>query len=161
MASNPVRTGDRPSVPLPDESTMETEDLLISIKPEHFQAILEGRKRYELRKVAIRTARIDRVFIYVTRPVGRIVGSFRIGSVIEDHPRSLWREVGGESGVDKEVFFSYFKDQERGFAIGITDLFIFKRPIDPWCHIRDFRPPQSHVYLGPTMSRDLGLDSAR
>ena len=161
MASNPVRTGNRPSGPLADEGTMETEDLLISIKPEYFQAILEGRKRYELRKVAITTSRIDRVFIYVTRPVGRIVGSFRIGSVIEGRPLLLWRKVGGESGVDSEAFFRYFKGHERGFAIGITDLFIFKSPIDPWCRIRDFRPPQSHVYLGPAMSRDLGLDSAR
>jgi len=140
---------------------MQTEDLLISIRPLYFQAIIEERKRYELRKVEIVTARTDRIFIYVTRPVGRIAGSFKAGSVIEGNPRSLWKRVGGESGVDRETFFSYFKDREMGFAIEMTALVIFKSPIDPWGRIRDFKPPQSHVRLVPSMKCDLGLDTAR
>lgn len=137
------------------------EDLLISIRPSYFQAILEGRKRYELRKVAIVTARTDRIFFYVTRPVGRIAGSFKAGSTIEGKPLSLWKRIGGQSGVDRETFFSYFKDHEMGFAIEITDLTIFKNPIDPWARIPDFGPPQSHFRLSPSMIRDLGLDRTR
>ncbi len=68
-------------------------NVLLSIKPKYVEAMAEGRKSFEFRKSMFRNESIERVYLYSTHPVGKIVGSFKVGRVISATPRLLWEKV--------------------------------------------------------------------
>lgn len=120
---------------------------LLSIKPIYVEAIVKRDKRYEFRKTIFRKKNLETVYIYSTAPVKKIVGSFKVGSVIEDYPERLWDHLKRFSGLSYLEFFRYFEGKERGFAIEIESVEEFKNPINPRDFIPNFVPPQSFYYL--------------
>jgi type I restriction enzyme, S subunit len=122
-------------------------DVLLSIKPKYVKSILEGEKRYEFRKAIFRNHSVNRVFIYSSAPVKRIVALFEISRILEDHPAVLWDQVRDHAGINDAEFFSYFAGRERGYAIGIGNLREFVTPVDPRVEIPGFVPPQSYCYV--------------
>ena len=142
MRQSPLVRNVRPSK-IPEEST----DVILSIKPKYVQSILSGEKRYEFRKAIFKNRTIDRVFIYSSAPVKRIVALFEIGTILEDHPAVLWDSMREYAGIDAREFFSYFAGKSRGYAIGIENVQEFDEPIDPRVSIPGFMPPQSYCYL--------------
>lgn len=120
---------------------------LLSIKPVYVEAIVKRDKQYEFRKTIFRKENLETVYIYSTAPVKKIVGSFRVGSVIEDCPKCLWNRLKKFSGLSYSEFFRYFEGKERGFAIEILHVKEFEKPVNPKDFIPDFVPPQSFYYL--------------
>ena len=127
-------------------------NVLLSIRPKYAEAITEGRKSFEFRKSIFKHHCIERVYLYATRPVSKVVGSFRVGEIISREPRLLWEELGRFSGVSSTEFFTYFKDNDIGFAIEIRDLELFQPPIDPSLLIERFTPPRSFRYIDGQLS---------
>jgi type I restriction enzyme S subunit len=122
-------------------------DVLLSIKPRYVKSILEREKRYEFRKTIFKNREINRIFIYSSSPVKKIVGTFEIGGILEDHPVDLWDTVKEFAGIDNRDFFAYFAGRSRAFAIEIQNLQEFGDPIDPYETMPGFVPPQSYCYL--------------
>lgn len=122
-------------------------NVLLSIKPRYVEAILKGDKRYEFRKNIFRNKDVENVYIYATAPVKKLVGFFKVGNILEDHPVCLWDRLQEFSGLDEKEFFSYFGDNKRGFAIEILSVAEFLNPLDPRDFIPRFAPPQSFCYL--------------
>ena len=119
---------------------------ILSIKPKYVNAILEGDKRYEFRKTSFRRE-VKEVFVYATKPIGKIVCKFYVGEIIEDKPEKLWKNYRDLSGLTEEEFFTYFSGMRKGVAIEIEDVEKFKEPIDPKMIYPEFTPPQSWIYL--------------
>jgi predicted transcriptional regulator len=122
-------------------------DVLLSIKPKYVRSIIEGGKRYEFRKTIFKNRGIDRIYIYSSSPVKKIVGTFEVGGILEDHPRELWNNVKEYAGINDRDFFSYFEGKSRAFAIEIQNLQEFDEPINPYETIPGFVPPQSYCYM--------------
>jgi type I restriction enzyme S subunit len=122
-------------------------DVILSIKPKYVQSIIKGDKRYEFRKAIFKNRTVNRVFIYSSAPVKRIVALFEIGTILENHPAVLWDSVREYAGIDEREFFSYFAGKTRGYAIGIENVQEFDSPIDPRVSIPGFVPPQSYCYV--------------
>ena len=122
-------------------------DVLLSIKPKYVKSILSGDKRYEFRRTIFRNRGINRIFIYSSSPVKKIVGFFEVGVILEDHPVDLWVRVREDAGIYEWDFFSYFAGKSRGFAIEIRNLREFPAPVDPWETVPGFVPPQSFCYM--------------
>ena len=122
-------------------------DVLLSIKPKYVKSIIEGEKRYEFRKAIFRNRSVNRIFIYSSAPVKKIVALFEISTILEDHPVVLWDRVRDYAGIEDSEFFSYFAGRSRGYAIGIENLQEFTNPIDPYETMPEFVPPQSYCYL--------------
>jgi len=122
-------------------------DVLLSIKPKYVKSIIDGEKRYEFRKTIFKNREIDRIYIYSSSPVKKIVGTFEIGGILEDHPNDLWDTVKDYAGINDRDFFAYFEGKSRAFAIGIQNLQEFIDPIDPWKTMPGFVPPQSYCYV--------------
>jgi type I restriction enzyme S subunit len=122
-------------------------DVLLSIKPRYVKSILEREKRYEFRKTIFKNREINRIFIYSSSPVKKIVGTFEIGGILEDHPVDLWDTVKEFAGIDNQDFFAYFDGKSRAFAIEIQNLKEFNDPIDPYEMMPGFVPPQSYCYM--------------
>jgi predicted transcriptional regulator len=126
-------------------------NVLLSIRPKYVEAIMSGNKRYEFRKAIFRNKNIEKVYIYSTAPVKKVVGSFMIGDIIEDYPNRLWEQLSEFSGLNDKEFFSYFNRRKKGFALKIENLEKFNYPLDPRDVIPDFVPPQSFCYLDPSI----------
>lgn len=122
-------------------------DVLLSIKPKYVKSILKGEKQYEFRKAIFRNRAINRIFIYSSAPVKRIVALFEIITILEDHPAVIWDQVRYHAGINDAEFFSYFAGRERGYAIGIGNLREFDTPLNPRAEIPGFVPPQSYCYI--------------
>ena len=120
-------------------------NLLISIKPEFVKKILAYEKLYEFRK-SIFKEDVDKIFIYSTYPVKKIVGYFEVNEIICESPQELWNSFSEVSGISKKDFFKYYANSNEGFAIKIDNLHIFEEYID-MSQYDDFRAPQSFCYV--------------
>jgi type I restriction enzyme S subunit len=122
-------------------------DVLLSIKPKYVKSIIEGDKRYEFRKTIFKNREINRIYIYSSSPVKKIVGTFEIGGILEDHPSDLWDTVKEFAGIDNRDFFVYFEGKSRAFAIKIQNFQEFTDLVDPYETMPGFVPPQSYCYM--------------
>lgn len=123
-------------------------NVLLSIKPNYVEKIISGEKTYEFRKSTFKNVdNIDRIYIYSTSPVKKIIGSFKIGDIVSKSPRLVWEQCNEFSGMNKQDFFDYFKQSNKAVAISIEDLHIFNEPVDPYVEFKNFRAPQSFCYF--------------
>lgn len=125
-------------------------NVLLSIKPEFADKILERVKRYEFRKTRFRDpSDIETIYMYASSPVQRIVGAFSLGDVIEDTPANLWRRYGTDSGIgQRSRFMEYFAEAEKGYAFEVEEPHRLPNPVNPWRYRDDFSPPVSFQYIG-------------
>lgn len=121
-------------------------NVLLSIKPEFVDKIFSGDKKYEYRKTIFKRTDINKVVVYATAPVSRIVGEFEIESILFDDVDSLWEETKAHSGIDEQFFYKYFTKKEKGYAIKI-------KSYEKYQSVRNLGdvyysvPPQSFAYL--------------
>jgi predicted transcriptional regulator len=117
----------------------------LSIKPPFVASILRGEKRYEFRRCIFKRP-VDRVLIYCTVPVRRVVAEFTVRSIVRDTPVALWRLAKGAAGIDERSFFDYFKGKDIGYAIEIGAV---RRYRTPFCPVEQLglKPPQSFMYI--------------
>jgi len=122
-------------------------NVLLSVKPKYAEKILEGDKKYEFRRAIFKKPNIEKVYIYSSSPVSKIVAAFEIEKILKDSPEKIWRLCQKYAGISKKDFFDYFKNSEMAFAIEIGNVDSFKEHIDPFKIIENFKPPQSFYYL--------------
>lgn len=75
--------------------------------------------------------------------------------VVRDSPGKLWSRFGRVGGIERERFFSYYDGKGDGYAIQVRHPRRFNRSVklDELDGIR--RPPQSFMYLDPSVVRAL------
>jgi len=93
--------------------------VLLSIKPQFAEKIFSGSKRFEFRKRVHKNPNVNTVVVYVTKPIGKVVGEFSIREIHADSPRGLWRKTKGHSGIGAPEFDQYFQGRGIGFAIEV------------------------------------------
>lgn len=117
-------------------------NLIISIKPQFVEKILNGEKKYEFRR-RIYKREVEKIYIYQTAPDSKIVAYFTPGKIIKDTPKNLWNNFKNVSGTTENYLLSYLHDKEEAYAIEITNLKIFDEPFIP----EGIRAPQSYKYI--------------
>ncbi|SEJ95963.1 Predicted transcriptional regulator, contains an HTH and PUA-like domains [Propionispira arboris] len=121
-------------------------DVLLSIKPKYVEQILSGRKKYEFRK-KIFLKPVERVYVYSSSPVKRIVGFFLYAKSIKDTPNNVWEQTKKFAGISKDDYFHYFIDKKIAYALIIERFYEFEIPLDPKQLFDDFSAPQSYKYI--------------
>ena len=121
--------------------------VLLSIKPEFAEKILNGQKHFEFRK-SIFKRDVTTVVIYSTMPVGLVVGEFDIKEIIQDSPAEVWKITKDLSGISESFFDSYFESRSKAYAIQIGEVRRYSHPK----YLSDIIPtkafaPQSYRYL--------------
>ncbi|HZF61957.1 MULTISPECIES: ASCH domain-containing protein [Desulfovibrio] len=129
---------------------------LLSIKPEFAEKIFSGEKGYEFRKAAF-SQDVTSVIVYVTAPVGRIVGEFEVANIWQDTPTSLWQKTKESAGISAQFFFEYFKGRNKAVAIEIAKPKRYKKEINPYSGEKKFTPPQSFCYVTECHHLQLAL----
>lgn len=120
--------------------------VLLSIKPQYADKILNGDKRYEFRRLLYKSPNVDKIVIYATSPVMKVVGEFDVAQVHSMALEELWAQTMKYSGIEKNFYDSYFKGKDIGHAIEVKDAKRYSKPKQ----LKDYditHPPQSFVYL--------------
>jgi predicted transcriptional regulator len=130
--------------------------VLLSIKPEFAERIFDGSKRFEFRRSVFRDRSVRTVVVYVTQPVGKIIGEFDVAGVIAATPDGLWEQTSAFAGISREFFDSYFEGRESAYAIEVAAVRRFAQPIEPGTRIENFTPPQSYMYVSDDLGRTVG-----
>ena len=122
-------------------------DVLLSIRPQFAERIFNGTKKYEYRKTIFSRVDVQKVVVYASSPIKKIVGEFMIAEIIRAKPEILWLKTYSFAGINRDFFLQYFIGKDNGYAISISCTNRYKSPIDPWDLFRDFTPPQSFRYI--------------
>ncbi len=119
--------------------------ILISINPEHVENIFNGTKKYEYRKIKCKQD-IDKIIIYSTSPIMKIVGEAKVEEILEGPPEEIWNITKKQSGITSKVYDKYFNNSEKAIAYKLTDIKKYELPRDLSAYgIRT--APQSFVYV--------------
>ena len=119
--------------------------IVISINPAHVKNILNGTKKFEYRTKAAKSD-VNKILIYETTPVKRIVAEVEIVDVLMMSPEELWKETKNYSGINKRFFDDYFKNRKIAYAYKLGKVKEYKEPKK----LEDFGlkyAPQSFVYI--------------
>ncbi len=119
--------------------------VLISIKPEYADKILNGTKKYEYRRTLAKKD-VSSLVIYSTWPVKEIVGEVDVVGTIEMAPSSLWEKTKKEAGISRKKYREYFKKRKKAcaYVLGmVTKYETNKKLLDMGVQ----QAPQSFLYL--------------
>ncbi len=120
--------------------------VLLSIKPQFAEKILSGEKIYEFRRSIFKKPQVRIIVVYASAPVKKVVGEFTISEILFDEVDSLWRRTRKHSGITEDIFYRYFENKDRGYAIKIQSVKRYRTPFCPREHF-GLLAPQSYAYL--------------
>lgn len=116
---------------------------ILSIKPQFVKEIVAGRKRFEYRKSVFKQP-VEKVFIYASAPISKVVGEFQPVDVISGTPAEVWKRTKQYSGVKKGFYDEYFHGRSTAYAIVIQNLVMYEEALTlP----KDVKAPQSYCYI--------------
>ena len=90
--------------------------ILLSIKPKYVEHILSGDKRYEYRKQRCKRA-VDKILIYSTHPVKKIVAEVSVSSIVENSPREVWELTKEFSGIAKSSLTAITREGKKPWLL--------------------------------------------
>ena len=95
--------------------------ILMSIKPKFVAEIFSGKKKYEFRKRVCKK-KVDKIIIYSTFPVCKVVGEAEIKNVLIDSPNRVWSITKNYAGIEKKFFDNYFANKDVATAYELTNV---------------------------------------
>ncbi|MBR1598407.1 MAG: hypothetical protein IJ661_05740 [Lachnospiraceae bacterium] len=119
--------------------------ILLSINPNHVENIMNGTKEYEFRKKACKR-QVDKILIYSTTSIMRVVGEADVEDVLIDTPEVIWEKTEEKSGIDKAFFDQYYEDREQAVAYKLINVKQYEEPKE----LEEFgvsNAPQSFQYV--------------
>jgi predicted transcriptional regulator len=119
--------------------------ILLSINPEHVDNILSGKKMYEFRKIQCKE-KVDKIVIYSTFPVMKVVGEADVEDIIVDEPESVWNITSEYSGITKIFFDKYYKNKDKAVAYKLSNVIKYEQP-KSLSNYGIKCAPQSFVYI--------------
>lgn len=101
--------------------------ILLSINPNHVENILNGTKRNEFRKKVCKR-HVDKILIYSTTPIMKVVGEAEVEEVLVDNPEAIWKKTKTKSGIDKKFFDQYYKNRDQAVAYKLRNVIKYRQP---------------------------------
>lgn len=119
--------------------------ILLSINPMHVENIFNGTKEYEFRKIRCKED-VDKIIIYSTAPVMKVVGEAKVKEILEDAPEVIWSKTKKKSGIDKCYFQKYYVGKKKAVAYKLEDVKKYESPKE-LSYYGITTAPQSFMYL--------------
>ena len=101
--------------------------MLLSINPEHVESILCGKKQFEFRKVRCKED-IEKIYIYSTAPVMKVVAEADVDEIIEDDILTVWNLTKKHAGISYNFYRRYFKGKKKAVAYKLTRIVPYENP---------------------------------
>ena len=102
--------------------------IVLPIKPVYASKILNGEKKYEYRK-HLCCENIDKIYIYATAPVKKIIGEVKVCKKMYMDKGVLWKYTRNESGINEEYFDEYFCGK-KACAYELEEPVSYMQPVD-------------------------------
>ena len=99
--------------------------IIISINPEHVKNIINGTKKFEYRTKVAKND-VDKIIIYETTPIKKVVAEVEIVEVLMMKPDELWNQTKEQSGITKAFFDSYFENHNVAYAYRLGKVKVYK-----------------------------------
>lgn len=118
----------------------------MSIKPIYTEEIIAGKKKYEYRKVKPKDDNIEKIIIYETSPIMKVVAEVQVLDIIYGTKEDVWDITKNFSGISKEFYDEYFKNNVNSVAYKLGEVRVYKMPKE----LKEFGikyAPQSFIYL--------------
>lgn len=116
---------------------------ILSIKPQFVEEIVAGKKRFEFRKSVFKQP-VEKVYVYASAPISRIIGEFQPVDVVTGEPADVWKETRKFSGITKKFFDEYYKGRKTAYAIVIQNFVKYEHQVNlP----KGMHAPQSYCYV--------------
>lgn len=119
--------------------------ILLSIKPEYTNRILEGSKKFEFRR-SVAKRKVDRILIYSTAPEMKVVAMVEVIGVMKDSPKRLWERTRTHAGISRPKFMDYYANRSVAYAYQLGELQKFDTP-KTLAEYGISAAPQSFVYI--------------
>lgn len=119
--------------------------ILLPIKPEYAKKIVNKTKIYEYRKSKCKK-NVDKIVIYCTSPVKKIIAEVEVKSIISNTPIKLWNDTKEFSGISKSKYIKYFENKDTAFAYELGNVILYDIP-KTLNDIGINYYPQSYIYL--------------
>lgn len=119
--------------------------ILLSINPEYVGRIMCGEKKYEFRK-SLCKRKVDKIIIYSTSPVMKVVGEAGVEDILVDEPQKIWNITKEASGIERSFFEKYYEGRKQAIAYKLNHIVEYENPK----MLRDYGvrvAPQSFCYL--------------
>ena len=119
--------------------------ILMSIKPKYVDKIFNGNKKYEYRK-KITKKQIDKIIVYSSSPIKKIVGELIIKQVLYDKKNIIWKKTNKSGGINKNEYDKYYCNCDYAVAYEIEKTVRYSRPKN----LSDYKvktAPQSYIYI--------------
>lgn len=94
--------------------------VLLSVKPRFAEAILAGDKTFEFRRAVFRRRDVEKVILYASTPVCRVVGEFTLDSILTFELDELWELTRDGGGIERSYFDKYFAGRKTGHALKVN-----------------------------------------
>jgi len=121
------------------------ENVLISVRQDHAQNMLNGVKTAEVRRRRIRIEAGTRIWVYSKLPRGHVELVALAEKIVEGPPARLWRLYGPRMAITRSQFRAYCS----GVTVGCVILLHGIRPLRPTVELaalrkisKSFHPPQ-------------------
>lgn len=119
--------------------------ILLSINPKYVENIMNGSKKYEYRKNVCKR-HVDKILIYSTNPIMRVVGEADVEDILIDNPECIWKKTCKKSGVDKKFYDLYYANRKQAVAYKLKNVVRYSEPKK----LKDYginNAPQSFQYV--------------
>ncbi|MBO9716125.1 MAG: ASCH domain-containing protein, partial [Pseudoxanthomonas sp.] len=87
---------------------------------EFAEKIADGSKTVELRKRFPAVPTGTWIYLYVTLPVGAVLGRAKVVDIDAAKPSKLWRRHHARVGISQERFNDYFNGRDEGYAVHLA-----------------------------------------
>lgn len=71
---------------------------------------------------------VDKIVIYSTTPVMKVVGEAEVEAILVDSPETIWKKTKTRSGIDKSFFDQYYKNRRQAVAYKLKNVVEFEKP---------------------------------
>lgn len=141
---------------IPKEQT-----LLMSLRPEFADLILQGTKTIEFRRKFSKKYEGATIVFYISRPLQQFMFTATISQVDHNQKKCLWSDYEQECGISQTMFDQYFSGIDHGYAIRLSNVKTLPNQL-ALEHAKNvypqLRPPQSFQRLGPKSPLLRALD---
>lgn len=131
--------------------------LVLSLKPRFAEAILDGIKTVEVRRITPRITVPTLALLYASGNARALVGTCVVRSVARYLVNELWHLYGTDTALSRVEFDAYLQGRDSGVALLLESAEPLAAPIalHTLRQAHGFRPPQSFAYVSHAQRRRL------